>query len=160
MASTPEDPQRYTARTLAALTGLTERTVRYYVGEGLLPPPLSRGRGPNFDESHLVRLRLVRAMQEAGNDLESIGAYLKELEAELAVSGASVESVLAVWTGRSERAAMRERWSRRYGAPEALTRYRLAEGVDLLIEPGAALSPDRMARLLSALRGVFEEEDK
>jgi DNA-binding transcriptional MerR regulator len=157
----PEDDRpRYTARDLAALSGFSERTVRYYGQEGLLPPPPSRGRGANFDDSHLMRLRLIRAMQQAGNDLESIGAYLKELEAELSLSGASVESVLAVWTGRSERAVMRERWAKRFGVPEAVTRYRLAEGVELLIEPAAALSPERMARLLSALRIAFEEDDK
>jgi DNA-binding transcriptional MerR regulator len=160
MAAPPTNDQRYTCRDLATLTGLSERTVRYYLGEGLLPPPLARGRGPNFDDSHLVRLRLIKAMQEAGNDLSSIGAYLKELEAELAARGASFESALAVWSGRGERAALRERWTRRFGVPEALMRYRLAEGVELLVEPDAALSPERMQRLLATLTAAFEEEDK
>ena len=154
-----DDKPRYTARDLAALSGFSERTVRYYGQEDLLPPPLSRGRGANFDDNHLMRLRLIRAMQQAGNDLESIGAYLKELEAELAVSGASFESVLAVWSGRSEQAALRERWAKRFGVPEAVMRYRLAEGVDLLIEPRSAPSPARLQALLAAIKAAFEEED-
>jgi len=99
---------RYTARELGALCEVSERTVRYYVEEGLLPPPASRGRGANFGEEHLTRLRLIRAMQQAGNDLESIRDYLAELERELPRTGATFEAALAVWTARSEEASWRE----------------------------------------------------
>ena len=102
------DDGRYTARDLAALTGVSERTVRYYVQEGLLPPPAGRGRGANFTGDHLTRLRLIRAMQRAGNELDAIRDYLAELKGALAQSGASFESVLAVWAGRNERADMVE----------------------------------------------------
>ena len=159
MSKPRPDLARYTASHLATVTGVSERTVRYYVAEGLLPPPQSRGRGPNFDDGHLQRLRLIRSMQQAGNDLETIRAYLKELDAELAVSGASFESVLAVWSGRTEQAAMRERWARRMGVPEALMRYRLAEGVELLVEPTAALPRARMEALLAAIKAAFDEGD-
>ncbi len=157
---TSGDPSaRYTTRDLAALTSLSERTVRYYVEEGLLPPPLSRGRGPNFDDSHLIRLRLVQAMQAAGNDLAAIGDYLRELEGELAVSGASFESVLAVWSGRNERAGWVEQWRKRGRAPEHLLRYRVAEGVELLIDAAAAPSVSRLHQILAQIRQAFEGDE-
>lgn len=149
---------RYSSKTLGALAGVSERTVRYYVQEGLLPPPLSRGRGANFDDSHLLRLRLIRAMQDAGNDLESIGAYLEELEAELAVSGASLESVLAVWSGRGELAALRKNWAQRFDVPQVLSRYRLAEGVDLIIDARAELPRARLQKILKALHDLLQED--
>lgn len=153
------DDARYTTKDLAALTGLSERTVRYYVEEGLIPPPLARGRGPNFDDSHLIRLRLIQAMQQAGNDLESIGEYLRELEGEMAGSGASFESVLAVWSGRGERARMAEQWRKRGHMPEPLLRYRVVDGVELLVDTSAAPSMARMQVILQKLRKAFEEED-
>ena len=154
-----DDSSRYTARGLGALCGVSERTVRYYVEEGLLPPPSARGRGANFEDSHLTRLRLIRAMQQAGNDLETIGEYLRELEKSLAKTGASMESALAVWGGRTEQTAWREQWRERYGGPSVLHRYRVAEGVELLVDAGVARSPVQMQKVLRLLRAAFDSED-
>ena len=158
MASNPKSP-RYTARGLGALCNVSERTVRYYVEEGLLPAPSGRGRGANFEESHLTRLRLIRAMQQAGNDLETIGEYLAELDKGLAETGASLESALAVWSGRLEQAAWREQWSRRFGRPTSVTRYQVTEGVELLVDATVATPHARMQEILRFLRGAFDPED-
>jgi DNA-binding transcriptional MerR regulator len=153
------DEDRYTARDLAALTGVSERTVRYYVQEGLLPPPAGRGRGANFTADHLTRLKLIRAMQQAGNELDAIRDYLTELKDTLAQSGASFESVLAIWAGRNERADILEQWRRRGRVPELLRRYRIAPGVELTIDAQAALTPARLEKVLRALKAEFEDED-
>ncbi len=157
--SEPADKPRFTARQLGALCGVSERTVRYYVEEGLLPPPASRGRGANFEEGHLTRLRLVRAMQEAGNDLDTIRDYLGELEQQLAESGATFESVLAVWHGRTEQAVWRDRARKDWAPPEALHRYRVAEGVELLIDSRLSPPMAKMRELLRVMRAVFEGEE-
>ena len=70
------DEPRYGIDDLAALGGVSRRTVRYYVQEGLLPAPLGVGRGRHYDASHLSRLLEVRAMQEAGTSLDEIRAAL------------------------------------------------------------------------------------
>ncbi len=62
---------------LADLGGVSRRTVRYYVQEGLLPPPLGVGRGRHYDESHLRRLLDVKAQQEAGLSLDEIRSRLR-----------------------------------------------------------------------------------
>jgi DNA-binding transcriptional MerR regulator len=154
-----KDSPRYTARGLAELVGLSERTVRYYVAEGLLPPPPRRGRGAHFGEGHLTRLKLIRAMQQAGNDLGAIGEYLAELEGELKARGASLDDALAVWTARNERAELGERWRRLRTAPMPVHRYRIAEGVELLIDAEAAPAAARMQEIVRSLREAFEPED-
>jgi DNA-binding transcriptional MerR regulator len=64
----------YNADELADLGGVTRRTVRYYVQEGLIPPPLGVGRGRHYGPAHLARLLEVKAQQEAGLSLDEIRA--------------------------------------------------------------------------------------
>jgi DNA-binding transcriptional MerR regulator len=64
----------YNIDELADLGGVSRRTVRYYVQEGLIPPPLGVGRGRHYGRSHLDRLLEVKARQEAGLSLEQIRA--------------------------------------------------------------------------------------
>src|SRR6266404_5771758 len=62
----------YSIVELAELGGVSRRTVRYYVQESLLPPPLGVGRGRHYGSEHLARLLAVKAMQEQGMTLEEI----------------------------------------------------------------------------------------
>jgi DNA-binding transcriptional MerR regulator len=64
----------YNADELADLGGVTRRTVRYYVQEGLIPAPLGVGRGRHYSRAHLDRLLEVKAQQEAGLTLDDIRA--------------------------------------------------------------------------------------
>lgn len=52
----------YSVDELAAMFGLTRRTIRYYVARRVLPPPKG-GRGANarYDDEHVRLLRVVRA---------------------------------------------------------------------------------------------------
>lgn len=69
-----DEPRRYNIDELADLGGVSRRTVRFYVQEGLLPAPLGVGRGSHYDRSHLGRLIEVKAEQEAGRSLDDIRA--------------------------------------------------------------------------------------
>jgi hypothetical protein len=62
----------YNADELADLGGVSRRTVRYYVQEGLIPAPLGVGRGRHYGPAHLDRLLAVKAQQEAGLTLDEI----------------------------------------------------------------------------------------
>lgn len=64
----------YNADELADLGGVSRRTVRYYVQEGLIPAPLGVGRGRHYGRAHLDRLLEVKAQQEAGRSLDDIRA--------------------------------------------------------------------------------------
>ena len=67
---------------LAAATGMTVRTVRYYAGLGLVPPPERRGRLAYYSDIHVARLKLVRALQDHGLSLTSIEDYLARIPAD------------------------------------------------------------------------------
>lgn len=153
------DNERHTARGLGTLCGVSERTVRYYVEEGLLPSPRGRGRGAHFDDEHLVRLRLIRAMQLAGNELGSIKDYLQELEREVKGRVAGFEAALAIWNGRTEQEAWRAELRKRWGGASHVLRYRIAQGVELMVETESALSQERMQALVGVLRAAFEEDE-
>jgi DNA-binding transcriptional MerR regulator len=150
-----DSESRYTAKELAARAGIPERTVRFYVGEGLLPPPTGRGRGAHFERTHLILLRLIRAIQAAGNDLETIREYLRELGPE----DAKAEAALRLWESRQEQAEWAKVWREKFGVPSTLYRYRISEGVELLMEPSAAPSRARMNDILRSLREAFSEDD-
>jgi MerR HTH family regulatory protein len=62
----------YTIAELAELGGVSRRTVRYYVQEGLIPPPTGLGRGAHYGKEHLEALLLVKSMQERGLLLDEI----------------------------------------------------------------------------------------
>jgi len=70
--------KKYTIDELAELTGFPRRTIRYYVQEGLIEPPAGRGRGGFYYDSHLERLRLIKAYQEKGIRTSAVAAMLKE----------------------------------------------------------------------------------
>ena len=58
----PEDALDLTE--LADRAGVSIRTVRYYIQQGLLPRPEARGPGAHYKEEHLDRLLLIKRLQK------------------------------------------------------------------------------------------------
>lgn len=77
MSSTPPT---YELIELCELADVTPRTVRYYVQQGLLPSPGTRGPGARYDERHLDRLRLIRRLQREHLPLAEIRHQLAGLD--------------------------------------------------------------------------------
>jgi DNA-binding transcriptional MerR regulator len=75
---TETDP-RYTLTELADLAGVTARTVRYYISQGLLAVDATPGPGPKYDDTHLARLRLIRRLQAEHLPLAEIRHRLEGL---------------------------------------------------------------------------------
>ena len=48
----------YSLAELSALVQVSQRTVRYYIKQGLLPSP-GFGRGTRYNQTHLQRLKLI-----------------------------------------------------------------------------------------------------
>jgi len=67
---------------LAQLAGVTRRTIRYYLQRGLLAPPAGAGKNRVYSEDHLLKLRLIRRLQEAHYPLEEIRLKLADLSRE------------------------------------------------------------------------------
>jgi DNA-binding transcriptional MerR regulator len=68
---------------------VTPRTVRYYVQQGLLPAPDTRGRGARYDRAHLERIQLIKRLQGRHLPLAEIRTQLAEL------SDAAVSALVA-----------------------------------------------------------------
>ena len=68
--------KRFSVGELAELGGVSRRTVRYYVQEGLIPAPVGLGRGGHYTEKHLETLLRVKQMQEQGLPLTEIRGRL------------------------------------------------------------------------------------
>jgi len=65
---------------LARQADVTPRTVRYYIGQGLLPGPIGQGPAAHYDGSHLDRLRLIKRLQLQHLPLAEIRSRLEELD--------------------------------------------------------------------------------
>lgn len=72
----------YTLQDLADLAGVTPRTIRFYIAQGLLPSPGRPGPGAAYSEGHLARLRLIRQLQRDHLPLAEIRARLAGLDDE------------------------------------------------------------------------------
>lgn len=69
----------YTISDLARLTGLSVRTIRYYLAQGLIPASGESGPGAHYGQGHLDRLRLVRRLQQQHLPLAEIRTRLSSL---------------------------------------------------------------------------------
>ena len=68
---------------LAARTGTTVRTIRFYAQRGLLPAPTLRGRTGLYGPGHIARLELVSELTALGFTLAAVEAQLERLPADV-----------------------------------------------------------------------------
>jgi DNA-binding transcriptional MerR regulator len=141
MVAMADDP-RYAVGDLADLGGVSRRTVRYYVQEGLLPTPHGVGRGNHYGPEHLERLLKVKSLQEGGRTLDEIRRALHHKSRTPEQVAVEPPPARSVWR-----------------------RLTLAPGVELNVSGEVRLpSPGRLAELASWCRLHFppnsrEDED-
>jgi len=68
--------RKYSIGEISEITGLSRRTIRYYLQRGLVPPPLGAGRGRYYTKSHLARLKKIIGLQAGGMFLDEISRHL------------------------------------------------------------------------------------
>lgn len=88
---------------LAETADVPVRTIRYYISEGLLPGPGSRGKQATYGEEQLARLRLIRRLAERRVPLAQMRKLLAPLH---------LEDVRALLAEEDRRAAALERAER------------------------------------------------
>lgn len=89
---------------LSAVTGVSRRTVHYYVQRQLIDPPLGRGRGRHYDRRHALQILKVRDLQRRGVTLSAMaeGGPLTDATGSAAPgglaagAGASIKSVVRI----------------------------------------------------------------
>jgi len=110
---TDEQERKYGIRELVQASGISRRTVRYYVQRGLIPPPEGAGRGHYYRPEHLEKLLAIKELQDRGLGLEQIRSRFD--------GGGRMEPAVELPTPEIELA----------------TRIRVAPGVELILSHGA-----------------------
>ena len=142
---------KYTAETLAFRAGVPLRTVRFYVQEKLIDPPLGRGRGANFTEHHLVQLQQARTLHNAGFALDAIRERRGELSLGLQVM-TNFDALRRQWHGEKQTSRDDED---ALDASECI-RIPMAEGVELMVSQDRPLpSPRQLVEIALHVRKVF-----
>ena len=96
MQAVPESP-RYSMSDLETATGVSSRTIRYYVTQELLKPAQGRGPAAAYSKDHLLRLKLIDELKATENlPLDKIRERLKplstaDLEAHFAIENRAIE---------------------------------------------------------------------
>lgn len=120
----------YPLNDLCVLADLPIRTVRYYIQIGLVDRPEGETRAARYGPRHLEQLLQIRKWTEAGVSLERIRELL--------------QGEVAVVPPRP----------RAPGSIEVCSHLTIADGIELVIEPGrAGLTPKQVRALV---RGVME----
>ena len=131
-ASDPHDASHLSLDDLASLTGVTARTVRFYIQQGLVSRPEGAKRGAFYVQRHVEQLLMIRRWTDAGLSLDRI----REL-----VAGAPADP-----PPRAVKAGSVEVWSR----------VTLADGIEIHLEPGrAGLSPEQVRALVRAVTEAY-----
>jgi DNA-binding transcriptional MerR regulator len=120
----------YRVEQLAAETGASVDTVRFYQGRGLLPPPERRGRVAIYGETHLDRLHRIRSLSEQGLTLAVIRRVLERDPGD--ERDASLVDALVQEGAGGERTLSRAELAAESGVPEPLLAAAQSAG---LIEP-------------------------
>ncbi len=135
VATDPIDPaERYALDELATLAGVTPRTVRFYIAQGLLSRPEGSKRGAFYQRRHLEQLLLIRRWTDAGLSLDRV----REL-----IAGAPEDP--------PPRAAAP-------GTVEVWSRMTVADGLEVHVEPGrAGLTPEQVRALVRGITGLYRQ---
>lgn len=102
MAATHDD-ELLTIDELAAVTGLSVRTTRYYASLGLIPPPVRRGRIALYGRDHRARLDMVRALQDHGFTLQAVERFLASLPDDITAEDLAMQrAMITSWTSEPD----------------------------------------------------------
>ena len=144
---------------LADRAGVSIRTVRYYIQQGLLPKPEARGPGAHYTEEHLDRLLLVKRLQREHLPLAEIRRVLESSAGEMpaprtardyirSVIGEPAAPLFAAQADELPAPTTRSQWERVTLAPD----------IELHIRrPLSRVVNRQVERLIDIARDIFED---
>ena len=149
---------------LADRAGVSIRTVRYYIQQGLLAKPEARGPGAHYTEEHLERLLLIKRLQKEHLPLSEIRRAIETGAAESASPVSARDYIKAVLGKNEDRpseplipyspaeppsTSTRSQWER----------VTLATDIELHIRRPLSRTMNRQVeRLIDLARDIFEED--
>lgn len=133
-AATPSDLASHTLNDLCVLVDLPMRTIRYYVQIGLVDRPDGETRAARYGARHVDQVLLIKKWVAAGVSLDRIRELL-----------------------RGESAPVPPR-PRTPGSVEVCSHLMVADGVEVVIEPGrAGLSPEQVRALVHGITALYQQ---
>jgi DNA-binding transcriptional MerR regulator len=134
MNTDPASPApTYPLADLCVLADLPPRTVRYYVQLGLVDRPEGETRAARYGAAQLGQLLLIKKWTASGLSLDRIRELLHGEQAQVPPRARAVGSV------------------------DVRSHLMVADGVDLVIEPGrAGLSPEQVRQFIKGVMAVFD----
>ncbi len=129
--------KKYTFEELCAITGVSSRTLRYYIQIGLVDKPIGQTRGAHYLSLHLEKILRIKQLTEAGISLERI------------------REVLA-----GEPMPLPER-VKKPGEISVCTHLWVGEGIELQVSAeSAGLSPEKLRQFLKGVMQAYEQVKK
>ncbi len=74
--------EQYLIHEVAEKAGVSTRTIRYYISEGLLPQPGTRGRYSYYDPAYIDLIRLIRQLKDSFLPLKEIKMLVHDISPE------------------------------------------------------------------------------
>jgi DNA-binding transcriptional MerR regulator len=147
---------KYTAETLAFRAGVPLRTVRFYVQEKLIDPPLGRGRGANFTDFHLAQLQQARTLHNAGFALDAIRERRGEISLGLQAM-VNMDTLRRQWRGEKQTSREDDDDDDALDPKECI-RIPMAWGVELMVSQDRPLpNPRQLVEIALHVRKAFGE---
>ena len=126
------NPDQHTLSELCVLADLPVRTVRYYVQNGLVDKPLGETRAARYGAKQLEQVLLIKKWTAAGVSLDRIRELLQGEDAPV--------------PARVRKAGSVEVWSHLY----------VADGLEVVIEPGRAqMSPEQVRAFTRGVMALY-----
>lgn len=149
---------------LSRATGVPVATVKFYLREGLLPPGRATGATQaQYDESHVTRLRLARALVQVGGlsvaAARGVLAALDDSDGSLHRVLGAAHSALAPQVAHEGDPARARRLATAWGwrvHAEAPALRQLEQALTALDDVGAAASDERLTRYADLVHQIAE----
>ena len=131
------DTKKFTFEELCNLSGLSSRTLRYYMQIGLVDKPIGNTRGAHYLSFHLEKILRIKQLSDSGISLERIKEVLS-----------------------GEPLPVPER-PKRPGHIEVRSHLYIADGIELQVSPEQAdLTPEELRKLVKSVMAAFEQIKK
>ena len=128
------EDKKYTFEELCALSGISSRTLRYYIQIGLVDKPIGQTRGAHYLSLHIEKILRIKQLTEAGISLERIREVLS-----------------------GEPMPLPER-SKKPGQIEVRTHLWVTDGIEIQVSPETAgLSPEQLRQFLRGVLQAYEQ---
>jgi DNA-binding transcriptional MerR regulator len=152
---------------LASRSGVSVATIKYYLRERLLPPgSLTSATQASYDESHLQRLRLIRALigsaglsiGQTRQVLQSVDSPPESIHELLGVAAAAVSPAETDRSSHERVHELMRRWGWRVDAKDCTSHAALAEALNALDAAGFELAEGILDDYRGHMEAIAERE--